>query len=454
MLTGNQNSTRTQAAALRRRSDEDVLQLLLKYRQTCNPELRDRIVMQYTNLVESVARRFAGAAEPVEDLAQEGYIGLITAVDLYDPGKNVKFSTYATHFIIGQIKHYLRDRGKIIKEPAWLQELNQRMARAIEALSQDLSRPPTNLEIACMMDLTEEAVADLMMTREVFKVTSIDGGSANEDDNSGTVNIERRKQTDVAVSFQLPVEDRIVLEGAMGKLKELEHQVVVAFYFRDLNQTEIARQMGISCNYVSHILRNASKKLRKILVTDELRDAHRTKPQIRNRLEEPNHLLEPHVLVDRLTRLYTRPYFETRLDEELSRTSRLGSELAILFIKVAGLANFVHVQGTLKGDEAVLGIVAAIRSVVRRSDIVTRYAEDTFGLILPHTGATVDVVAARLREALYDFLHQRSWHTGRSPLAPGLGWAVYPSDATRSAPLATLAEETATLAVASMPQAA
>ena len=140
-------------------------------------KIRDRIVAHYSNLVESVARRFSNASEPVEDLAQEGYIGLLTAIDLYDPTKNVKFSTYATHFIIGQIKHCLRDRGKIIKEPAWLQELNQRMTRTIDALAQKEGRPPSNEEIARMMDMTEEAVADMMMTREIFKVSSIDGTS-------------------------------------------------------------------------------------------------------------------------------------------------------------------------------------------------------------------------------------------------------------------------------------
>src|SRR4051812_43594204 len=170
MQTGQQNQT-TLPASLRTRDEGGIAQLLNTYRLTRNPELRDRIVMQYTNLVESVARRFSGAAEPVEDLAQEGYIGLITAVDLYDPGKNVKFSTYATHFIIGQIKHYLRDRGKIIKEPAWLQELNQRVTKAMESLAQQLSRPPTNLEIAHALGMTEESVADMLMTREVFKVT-------------------------------------------------------------------------------------------------------------------------------------------------------------------------------------------------------------------------------------------------------------------------------------------
>jgi len=427
--------------------------LLNEYRQSRSPETRDQIVLHFTNLVESVARRFSGAAEPVEDLAQEGYIGLITAVDLYDPSKNVKFSTYATHFIIGQIKHYLRDRGKIIKEPAWLQELNQRVARAIASLTQQLSRPPTHLEIAETMDMTEEAIAEMIMTREVFKVSSIDGGSDSEEDNSGTVDIERQRASDVSVSFQLPLEDRIVLEAAMEKLKELEQRVVVAFYFKHLNQTEIAKQMGISCNYVSHILRNSTKKLKKILVTDELREAHRTITQMRRRADEQQTLLEQNTLVDPLTRLYNRGYFETRLEEELNRASRQQDQVAVLFARIEGLDAFFRTYGTLKGDEVLTSMATTIRTTVRRSDIVTRYDQQTFALILPHTGPNVAVVCNRLMRTLAQWLQAHGWHMGRAPLGLGMGMAVYPNEATQTTLLMSLAQDRIALPEA-LPQAA
>lgn len=100
--------------AVERLSEEQINKLLAKYTATKDTKIRDKVVLQYKNLVESIARRFSGSGEPLEDLIQEGYIGLITATDLYDAKKGVKFSTYATHFIIGQIKHALRDRGKII----------------------------------------------------------------------------------------------------------------------------------------------------------------------------------------------------------------------------------------------------------------------------------------------------------------------------------------------------
>lgn len=445
MLTSNQYQTHTptrpQAQVRRKRTEDDVLQLLLQYRCSRDPKLRDRIVLRYTNLVESVARRFSGASEPVEDLAQEGYIGLITAVDLYDPDKNVKFSTYATHFIIGQIKHYLRDRGKIIKEPAWLQELNQRMTRAVDALAQELGRPPSNVEIARLMDMSEETIAEMMTTREIFKVSSIDGSSDTEEESGGTVDMERQAGADVAVSFQMPVEDRIVLETAMDKLKDLEQEVVVGFYFKSLNQTEIARQLGISCNYVSHILRNSTKKLKKILVTDELRDARLLMAQMRKRLEDQQPRTEQEVIVDSLTRLYNRRYFDSRLEEELSRASRMGSEVAVLFVEVCGLEAFTRGCGTIKGDEAVNGIAETIRKTVRRVDILTRYGENVFALILPHTGKTVEIVRQRLTRALSAWLQEKGWDGGRFPLTMSMGASVYPGEATSAGLLSALAQE-------------
>src|ERR1041385_1431591 len=287
----------------RRLTDQDINHLLRNYRCSRRQEIRDQIVMQYTNLVESVALRFSGSVEPTEDLVQEGYIGLITAVDGYNPDKGVKFSTYATHFVIGQIKHCLRDRGKIIKEPAWLQELNQKVTKVVESLSQEIGRPPTNGEIAKLMGMQEEAIADLMTSREVFKVASLDGGSEQDDETSSTYDIDRMK-ADKAVHFQLPVEEKLVLETAMQKLKELEQTVVQEFYYRDKNQTEIARNMGISCNYVSHILRNSTKKLKKILVTDEIKESQMAMSLVRRRPDSVQAAAAEQSVVDNQTRLY------------------------------------------------------------------------------------------------------------------------------------------------------
>lgn len=416
----------------RRLSDHEVAALLRRYHATRKPELRDRIVMQYANLVEGVARRFAGSAEPVEDLVQEGYIGLITAVDGYDADKGVKFSTYATHFIIGQIKHYLRDRGKIIKEPAWLQELNQRVTRVIESLSQELGRAPTHAEIAQLTGMSEEAVADLLTTREVFKVASLDGGSDPNDDTSG-YDLDR-VCADTRVEFQLPVEERLVLDDALARLKALEQTVIDQYFFHGRNQTEIARALGISCNYVSHILRNSTRKLRKIITTEELKEAQR---EISKRYRRPEALRGSSAapdgasegVVDRLTRLYNRNYFFLRLEEELNRAARYQYPVAILIAELEGHQMLSRIFGTLRADEVLRRASHLIRTNVRRVDILTRFGPQQFGIILPHTGDKVEVVSQRLASILGGWLLEDGLHTGRAPITLRIGSAVYPADA-------------------------
>ena len=412
----------------RKRSEEEILRLLSEYRATKNYSLRDGIVLQYANLVESIARRYSSPTEPAEDLAQEGYIGLLSAIEGYDPTKRVKFSTYATHFIIGQIKHYLRDRGKIIKEPAWLQELNQRIVRTTEMLTHRLQRPPDNREIAAEMGMTEDAVSEVMMTREVFKLSSIDG-SDSDDDPSGTVDIDRQRAKDVVVSFQLTVEDRIVLQNALQKLKNLEKNVIEAFYFQHLSQTEIAHGLGFSCNYVSHLLRNSIRKMKKILLNDERRDPQTTLNQIRRSQEEEFSLSADDLLVDPLSRLYTRSYFEGRLQEELSWASRERGEVSVVLIQLERLNQYSRGVGTIKADNLILELVKTVRASTRKSDILTRYSADMFALILPYTGKTVTIVEHRLMQSLAKLLADEGADRGLHTVNISLGASIYPVEA-------------------------
>ena len=381
-------------------------------------------MLQYGNLVESIARRFSGAGEPVEDLVQEGYIGLITAVDLYNAGKGVKFSTYATHFVIGQIKHYLRDKGKIIKEPAWLQELNQRMGRVIESLSHKFGRQPTEQEISEVMDMSEEAVRELLTTREVFKVSSLDG----DRDESSTFPADTDKiKNQKCVTFELPVEDKIVLSASMDRLKEIEQAVIHYFFYLDLNQTEIAKKMGISCNYVSHILRNSTKKLKKILVTEEIRDAQIQLQQKESRVTRGAEIDQAAVL-DPTTGLYSRRYFIDRLEEEFSRGVRYSHPVSVVFLKLAFKNS--SVSGAWSRTEDILVKTAdTIRGSVRKMDVPARYGEDVFAVILPHTGSQVSVTCKRLRNKIDQMLAEYCRSRPDFSIDVKSAFAAYPDDA-------------------------
>ncbi len=406
-----------------RLTEEQIQQLLERYRTRRDTRARDKLVLQYRNLVESIGRRFAGAGEPVEDLVQEGYIGLMSALEGFDASKGVKFSTYATHFVIGQIKHYLRDKGKIIKEPAWLQELNQRMQRVIESLAQQYGRTPTEAEIAQVMKISEEEVSSLLTTRDVFKVGSLD--AERDDGSSGGAEIEKVRSRQYE-TFELPIEDRIVLESAVERLKNVEQRVIHEYFFRDLNQTEIARKLGISCNYVSHILRNSTRKLKKILTTEDLKEVQVQLRALQRRggavdMEEISGITDP------ATGLYTRSYFLARLEEELSRATRHHYPVAVMLMSLEYRSDSQGGWAPMTADERLEALGQAIRSRVRRADLVARYDSNQFALMLPHTGSQ----AAAVCERLQGIVQTMNASSGQElfPLRGTLTFASFPQDA-------------------------
>lgn len=374
----------------RKLTEEEIQERLALYAKNHEPRVRDEIVLQYANLVESIARRFLGACEPLEDLSQEGFIGLIRSVDKYDAGQGVKFSTYATHFIIGEIKHYLRDKGKIIKEPAWLQELNQRMTRVIESLSQKHNRQPTEKEIAEVMQMPEQTVREMLTTREVFKVSSLDG---DKEDSPTSRDAEKLKDQKVT-AFQLPVEDKIVLETSLQRLKDIEKEVIAAHYYRGLNQTEIAKIYSISCNYVSHILRNSTKKLRKILQTEEIRDTQMQRTLVSRRTGSR---AAGTTVLDTATGVYNYDYFTERLDEEISRSYRNGHKLAVMLVKISLEEDLNPYVRMVRMDDVLYQVGQAIRGAIRKMDLLARMGETCFAIMLPHTSQHAATVAERLR---------------------------------------------------------
>lgn len=420
----------------RKLSEEEIQERLALYAINHDQTIRDEIVLQYSNLVESVARRFTGACEPLEDLVQEGYVGLIRSVDKYDAEQGVKFSTYATHFIIGEIKHYLRDKGKIIKEPAWLQELNQRMTRVIESLSQKHNRQPTEREIADVMQMPEQTVRELLTTREVFKVSSLDG----DKEDSPTAKDAEKIVDQKVVSFQLPVEDKIVLETSLQRLKDIEQEVISAHFYRGLNQTEIAKNLGISCNYVSHILRNSTKKLRKILQTEEIRDTQMQRTLMSQRVGADASVQGVGV-IDAATQVYNRLYFDQRLDEEISRAYRHNQNLAVMLVSVRLPEDVNPYFRMIRMDDMLYHVAQAVRKTIRKMDVLARVGDECFGIILPHTAQHVSVVVERLRGVIASVGVETGQRGAKVVPTAVFGTAVYPNDAATSRELVRAAAD-------------
>ncbi|MCA1948107.1 MAG: sigma-70 family RNA polymerase sigma factor, partial [Armatimonadetes bacterium] len=152
---------------------QEAEDLVLRYFENPQPDLKDLIMVRYGAMVERIARKFMGL-EPLEDLIQVGYIGLLNALSKFNPRAGVRFNTYATYLVAGEIKHYLRDRSQTIRQPAWLQELRHKVNRAASVLQQDLGRQPTSREIADHLKLSVATVDDVLATQDLLKVASLD----------------------------------------------------------------------------------------------------------------------------------------------------------------------------------------------------------------------------------------------------------------------------------------
>lgn len=390
----------------------DPEDLVARYLQDPRLDLKDLIMVEYAPLVERVARKFCGL-EPFEDLVQVGFIGLLNALTKFDPDAGVRFNTYATYLVAGEIKHYLRDRSQTIRHPAWLQELRHKVNRASAILQQSLGRVANHGEIADYLNVSESSVEDVFQTQEMTRVASLD--STPQSDDEGDSDVERLDSTDFCPE-QLSVEDRVVLEDAMKQLRDLERLVLVHFHFDAMNQTEIAAKLGISCNYVSHILRQSLAKLRKILAGEERKD---------NMLRRQSAAISCDV-VDGLTGAYTESYFHARLQEEIHRASSENGVVALVTIDFRGLANLRSFYGETSVVDFMADAAEFFKSQVRRLDIVCRMGESGFAIILPATGPGVAVVRQRLVQRVTNWISARNGMNG--PISVEIGHGAFPDD--------------------------
>jgi len=225
-----------------------------------NREINDEQILKYKNLVRGIAQKYKNSGEPLEDLEQLGYIGLINAMNLYNTQRNVKFETYASWFISGEIRHYIRDRHQKIKIPHWITELNRKINRFIIEYKEENTEIPSLKKIATEFNLSVEGVKEVLKAREVVHVVSIDQQNRNYDCNEYP--ILSKIKNDHYKSFKLPIEDLISLELAVNKLKKLQQKVVKYIFLKDLTQNKTAQKLSISQRQVSRIKNEALKLLK------------------------------------------------------------------------------------------------------------------------------------------------------------------------------------------------
>jgi RNA polymerase sigma-B factor len=384
------NSGYEEAADDNVRRDPEAL--VAEYLKTKRSDLKDLIILEYGPVVERIARRYA-MIESADDLTQVGYIGLLNALSKFDPNAGVRFGTYATHLVTGEIKHYLRDRAATIRQPAWLQEVRHKLRRAANQLQAKNGCLPTNEELAADTGLPLSQIEDILAQQDLSKLISLDASPMDDEDSESDLD---RLDSGLIEPESMGLEERLVLEEAIKKLRDLEQEVLVLFHFESLSQTEIAHRLGISCNYVSHILRQSLSKLRRILAEDERQDR-----LLRAEDAQVDSVVDPG------TGVYDAVYFVNRLTEELHRHAGSPTPVSLVMVNFQGLKSMRQYYGQEGIDEFMADAAVLLKDSVRALDIVCRSGEVEFGVILPQTGDVAGVVQNRLETKLGPWLSAR-----------------------------------------------
>jgi RNA polymerase sigma-B factor len=235
---------------------QELKALFVAYAQDRDASLRDRIIAAHLGLAEYLARRFANRGEPLDDLFQVASLGLLKAVDRFDPDRGVEFSTYATHTIVGELKRHFRDKGWAIKAPRRMQDLYLQLGKVVGSLGQELGRSPTIAELAAEVRVSEEEVLEALEAGQAYRSTSLDAPTGNEE---GETLATRLGAEDPSLE---DAETRATLSPLLVQLPPLERSILHMRFFEGLTQSEIAGRLGVSQMHVSRLLARSVSTLR------------------------------------------------------------------------------------------------------------------------------------------------------------------------------------------------
>jgi RNA polymerase sigma-B factor len=241
--------THSSAVAVRREQE-----LLRRIHVGGDPSARDELARHMLPLARSLASRYAGRGEPLDDLVQVACVGLMKAIDGFDIGRDVRFSSYATPTVLGEIKRHFRDRTWSVRVPRGMQELQLRVARERDRLTREMGHSPTVQELASTIDSPFEEVLATIQSAGARRARSL----------------EEPTGEDVTLADALGSDDpglelaeiRAMLSDAMTVLSDRDQQVLSLRFALDLTQTEIAERIGVSQMQVSRLIRQSLARLR------------------------------------------------------------------------------------------------------------------------------------------------------------------------------------------------
>lgn len=261
--TGGENetsATRTPTRPERRSWPDPVLiEQFRRYRRTGERQVRNKLVDEHRWLASVAARKFANRGEPLDDLRQVALLGVLKAVERFDPERGSSFVTFALPTITGELRRHFRDATWAVRVSRRAQELHLAMGAVLEPLAHRLGRSPTPAEIADAMGVRVDDVLEAMEAGNAYRASSLSSRPGDDASPEET----RVLATDDAGLVDADL--RVTLRGLLEELPERERRIMYLRYFDELTQTEIAQQVGVSQVHVSRLLRSSLDDLRRRL---------------------------------------------------------------------------------------------------------------------------------------------------------------------------------------------
>jgi RNA polymerase sigma-B factor len=238
-------------------------ELLRRFARTRDSAVLEEVVRRFMPFARSLALRYRGGTEQIEDLVQVANLGLVQAIERFDPDRGSSFKSFAAPTILGELKRHFRDKGWTVRVPRRLQELNLTITRAVARLSQEIGRSPTIAEIAAKVSMSEEEVLEGMESANAYQVVSLDAPAGVDDAQTVSEHIGSEDEGLEALEY------RAALGPLIAELPERERRILYLRFFRGMTQSQIAARLGISQMHVSRLLNRTLGVLRRGLLEED-----------------------------------------------------------------------------------------------------------------------------------------------------------------------------------------
>lgn len=242
-------------------TDDGRVSSWLERRET-DPSAREQLTLRFQPLAVYLAQRFAGRGENLDDLIQIANIGLLSAIDRFDPANGARFSTFAAATMIGELKRHFRDHRWALRVPRRLQDIALAIRKVLPDLTQELGRSPTVPELATRIDAPSEEVLEALDASQAYATTSLDAPIGPE----GTTAMDTIGSEDPSIQL---LDGWASVAPAIRELSSRDRRVLYLRFFGGLTQSEIAHEIGLSQMQVSRILTQTIERLRTSVAAED-----------------------------------------------------------------------------------------------------------------------------------------------------------------------------------------